>query len=69
MKTPKENIPEEPPKEAIYRNEKAKKRVEGIEFTPILDAKQTVEIVERPKPRLEEIEKIEKINDLLHRQQ
>jgi len=60
MKTPKENIPEEPPKEAIYRNEKAKKRVEGIEFTPILDAKQTVEIVERPKPRLEEIEKIEK---------
>jgi len=62
MKTSKENIPEEPPKEAIYRSEKAKKRAEGIEFTPILDAKQTVEIVERPKPRLEEIEKIEKLS-------
>jgi DNA topoisomerase-1 len=60
MKKLKEIIPEEPPKESIYKSEKAKRLTEGSEFSPITNAKQTVEVIEKPRLKLEEIEVIEK---------
>lgn len=69
--TMQEDIPTRAEAKKIFRNEKQKIAEERKEYVPVFGAKQTVEVPVKPKPTIEEIEKIEtpKQSDQKGRQQ
>lgn len=54
-----EKMPEEPEPKKTYKTKKQKQVEERKEFVPIISPRQTVEVAAKPRPTIEQIEKIE----------